>query len=392
LPTQAIGEGTSDVSIVLSAFPKPKTLDPVAGTVLGLPGPSDQFKIAMFDSVQLGAWYIKPYANPPSSFPVAVDGTFFISNWASYPIGDINWNDITLVVLPNTANVVDSAGGPIDAGMTGNANIIKSFPAGYAPANTAAIPNPPAQQGNPNVNNNNNGGVTITITAFPATDATTRIAGIVNNLPAGGPYVAILYLEQASGGSFWRKPFPASFAPIDTNGGFSIDFWASYPATDHAFKSMDILIFSAQQLGTLPNVEGIGLPLGLTGTALAIGSYPRGYTPVNTQTNPGSIFITKFPPLGATTAIQGTVQGVLQNANNLNAYVVFLYLVNALGNAYVKPYPNTPITIAADGMYNCLHFLNYTRISFCFIFSSSLFFFSVQDLLKLMVGLQMPQM
>jgi hypothetical protein len=88
-------------SITITTFPAPGALTPIAGRVSGLVAPTTH-RVFMYLRAPDGGYWIKP--EPLISFPVAADGAFTITGWASYPAGDGAFTEIALfVVLAGTA-------------------------------------------------------------------------------------------------------------------------------------------------------------------------------------------------------------------------------------------------------------------------------------------------
>ena len=86
-------------------------------------------------------------------------------------------------------------------------------------------------------------GQVIRITQFPAAGAVTPISGTVTGLTNPGAFKVILYLQ--AGGNWWIKPFPGSSVTLSGTGAFTFNNWASYPAGDANFQSLQLYVVPA---------------------------------------------------------------------------------------------------------------------------------------------------
>jgi len=216
------------------------------------------------------------------------------------------------------------------------------------------------------------------MTAFPAAGALTTIAGTVGGLAAPAAWRVVMYLQEPAGGTWWIKPVPGAVTEVAPDGTFVITGWASYPAGDVAWAAIALYVIPIST--SVPNGEvgrllpthqlhppssgspvtpcavlGGPLPGGLAAASAISRVFPRGFTPAapsaaptaGPHAGPAVLSITAFPSPGTLTPVGGR----LSNVAAPSGYMVALYLQAPDGTWWVKPLPNQPIPIAADGTF-----------------------------------------
>jgi hypothetical protein len=83
--------------LVMTAFPAPGAITPIAGRVdhLAFPG---SHQAVLYIAAPDGNWWIKP--QPSIARQLSPTGAFDFTDWASYPPGDINMQQAHLFVMP----------------------------------------------------------------------------------------------------------------------------------------------------------------------------------------------------------------------------------------------------------------------------------------------------
>lgn len=210
------------------------------------------------------------------------------------------------------------------------------------------------------LNNNNGGsgnkGVAITLSAFPAAGTLGGIVGRVTGLAEGSTATLRMWLRtKPLNDEWWVKPNvgAASILPLAVDGAFTIANWASDPAQDVAWADIRLAVIPPGL--TVPDVLGWPVPANVINAALAVQTFPRGYTPAGGQPPPpppppppagqGAITITAFPAPGSTSGIAGSVTGLAAGAG----YKAVLYLEgappNPPGSFWIKPYPGSSVPL-----------------------------------------------
>jgi hypothetical protein len=97
------------IFFVMTSFPVPGGLSPVAGQIMNLADPT-AYEVVMYVEASDGGWWTKP--QPYSALQLSATGSFSI-DWASSPSTDIAILSIQLYILPVGAGIAPAAGWPL---------------------------------------------------------------------------------------------------------------------------------------------------------------------------------------------------------------------------------------------------------------------------------------